>query len=142
MLFQNRHEEAWKIVAKLHHRANDPDGLFAREEFTQMSQQVKADQAAIKSETVMDLFRKPSYRKRMVCAFLMMYAAQSTGNLVIYSKFSYCRLVSMLLASDFTSRLQCHSLQRSWSDGCCATHPWCGLLHNCSGIQFRLCLAS
>lgn len=87
VLFQDRHDEAWKIVARLHRRANDPDQTFAREEFYQMRRQVDADKLMTANEGMTTLFTKPSYRKRMFCAFMMMYAAQCTGNLVIYSMF-------------------------------------------------------
>lgn len=59
--------------------------MFAREEFYQMSRQVEADRIKSESETFIDLFRKPSYRKRFICGGLTMFAAMSSGILVIYS---------------------------------------------------------
>ncbi|KAI9870980.1 MAG: hypothetical protein M1830_003560, partial [Pleopsidium flavum] len=85
LLLQRRRDEAWKIVARLHLGADDPDQVFAREEFYQMSRQVETDRVLYENETLMDLFRKPSYRKRMICGFLTMFAAESSGILVIYN---------------------------------------------------------
>lgn len=89
VLVQKRPDDAWKIVSKLHGVADETQSTttsFAREEFYQMSAQVLADERMAANETVMTLFTKPSYRKRMLCAFLTMFGAESTGILVIYSK--------------------------------------------------------
>lgn len=87
MLIQNRSDDAWKVVSRLHGSGSD-DGaaaLFAREEFYQISRQVSADIAASSGENIWTLFKKPSYRRRMICAFLTMFGSESTGILVIYS---------------------------------------------------------
>ncbi|TAQ87445.1 hypothetical protein B7494_g4225 [Chlorociboria aeruginascens] len=94
LLEQKRSDEAWKIVERLHHRSDDPTDSFAKKEFYQMSRQVEADEALAAGETWLSLFSKPSYRKRVICAFFMMYAGQASGNLVIanYSVSIYQRL--------------------------------------------------
>jgi len=78
-------EKAWTIIARLHHDPRDPNGVFAREEFHQMSEQIARDNATYGHVTVMDMFRKPQFRKRMIAAAVVMAASQLTGNLVIYS---------------------------------------------------------
>jgi hypothetical protein len=86
---QGRSDEAWKAVSKLHAIEGDADPgalIFAKEEFYQISRQVQADQTVAADEGFMTLFTKPSYRKRMICAFLTMFGSESTGILVIYSK--------------------------------------------------------
>lgn len=88
VLMQNRADEAWKTVEKLHgSHSNEEAETFAKEEFYQMHCQVEADQTMASGETIWTLFTKPSYRKRMICAFLTMFGAESTGILVVYSKF-------------------------------------------------------
>jgi hypothetical protein len=88
-LYKDRPAEAWKVVSKLHGNNEEGDdsaiASFAREEFYQMTHQVQADKAMAAGESLMTLFKKPSYRKRMICAFLTMFGAESTGILVIYS---------------------------------------------------------
>ncbi len=88
----DRPKEAWEIVLKLHSDGKNVDSEaahFANEEFYQMRRQVIADKAFASEETLWTLFTKPSYRKRMVCAFLTMFGAESTGILVIYSTFAH-----------------------------------------------------
>ncbi|KAH8692581.1 general substrate transporter [Talaromyces proteolyticus] len=80
LLANGNTEAAWKVLSKLHHGHHEG---FARAEFEQMLQQISADKAVAENETLWDLFRKPSYRKRCICAFLVMYAGQASGNLVI-----------------------------------------------------------
>jgi hypothetical protein len=86
VLVQGRKEEAWKIVARLHN-SEEGNNSFAKEEFYQISQQVESDKALHSGESVWDLFRKPSYRKRMICGALTMFASESSAILVIYSMF-------------------------------------------------------
>ncbi|KAK7890390.1 hypothetical protein LTR67_008276 [Exophiala xenobiotica] len=89
LLYKDRPAEAWKVVSKLHGSNEEGDdsaiASFAREEFYQMTHQVQADKAMAAGENLMTLFKKPSYRKRMICAFLTMFGAESTGILVIYN---------------------------------------------------------
>lgn len=87
LLMKDRPDDAWKVVAKLHggHDPNSDKGIFAKEEFYQMKEQVRADVAKASRETLLDLFRIPSYRKRMITSFFVMFGAQSTGILVIYN---------------------------------------------------------
>ncbi|MCJ1303989.1 hypothetical protein MMC08_006800 [Hypocenomyce scalaris] len=86
LLTRDRNEEAWEIVSRLHGGDKDEDRrLFAREEFYQMVQQVRADNAAWTSGGGhRQIFTKPSYRKRMWMGFFIQYTVQSTGAQVIY----------------------------------------------------------
>lgn len=84
VLMQGHREESWRIMQKLHDSPNNASRIsFAHEEFYQMSNQVTIDLA--RSETVATLFTKSSYRKRMFCAFITMFATESTAILVIYN---------------------------------------------------------
>lgn len=87
VLMNDRTDEAWEVVLKLHANEKDKGGsaYFAEEEFYQMKHQVIADKNSAAGETIWTLFTRPSYRKRMICAFLTMFGAASTGILVIYS---------------------------------------------------------
>lgn len=89
------------MVARLHYNPQDPEEHFAREEFYQMSQQVEADRVFFESESVWDLFRKPSYRKRMICGFFTFFSNESSGILVIYSEWNLpTRNAARLLTTD------------------------------------------
>lgn len=86
---KDRNDEAWQTVLKLHSSGiedNSDSTAFAKEEFYQMTMQVNRDRAIAANETVWTLFSRPSYRKRMLCAFMTMFGTESTGILVIYSE--------------------------------------------------------
>jgi MFS family permease len=85
VLERKRRDEAWKIIARLHQRSDDSSDSFAQKEFYQMCRQIEVDEALAAGESWLALFQKPSYRKRVICAFFMMYAGQASGNLVIAS---------------------------------------------------------
>lgn len=90
-MLQNRPEDAWEVVSKLHGNGNAEDQTaisFAKEEFYQISRQAEADRVISANETIWTLFTKPSYRRRMICAFLTMFGSESTGILVVYSEYS------------------------------------------------------
>ena len=87
VLVQGRSQEAWLIIARLHQRSDDPEQLFAREEFYQMSRQVDNDKSMRDSMKLKELWTKPSYRKRMICGFITMFASESSAILVIYSNY-------------------------------------------------------
>ncbi|KAK7900645.1 hypothetical protein LTR67_002928 [Exophiala xenobiotica] len=86
LLTRDRREEAWAIVNRLHGGAvSDPHGLqYAREEFFQMTEQVRVDGAAWKKGGWRGMLTKKSYQKRFWMGFFIQYAAQSTGAQVIY----------------------------------------------------------
>jgi hypothetical protein len=85
VLSNGQPEKAWTVISKLHADPNDPSGKFARGEFHQMSEQIARDNLTYGNVTILDMFRKPQFRKRMVAAALVMASSQLTGNLVIYS---------------------------------------------------------
>lgn len=83
---KNRPREAWDVLQKLHDTKNSLDrSSFAKMELYQITKQVAEDQEMSSSETVWTLFTKASYRKRMICAFLVMFGSESTGILVVYN---------------------------------------------------------
>jgi hypothetical protein len=115
VLMQGRRQEAWDIVEKLHNSEKDSSRIsFAREEFYQMTYQVSADQEMARSETVTTLFTKPSYRKRMFCAFMTMFASESTAILVVYNYsvllyegLGFSNSISLLLAAAYVTVACC-----------------------------------
>jgi hypothetical protein len=74
-------ENAWAIVAKLHHNPSDSSQTFAREEFHQMTEQHARDKAAYGHVTIIDMFREPQFAKRMLAAGVVMASSQLTGTL-------------------------------------------------------------
>lgn len=51
-----------------------------------MSRQVDADRTMRDSMSLKELWTRLSYRKRMICGFITMFASESSAILVIYSE--------------------------------------------------------
>lgn len=77
----NRNDEAWEVIKKIHHDPSDPADAGARAEYTQIIKQVEFDKEIDGSYIAM--FTRPSWRKRSLLAFFLMFATQSTGCLGI-----------------------------------------------------------
>lgn len=81
LLMQGRVEEAKAIVLKLHKLKDDPDNEFALAEIYQMSKQAEHDRTL--DPGWLELFRRPSYRKRCLLGMSFAFIGQSTGVLVL-----------------------------------------------------------
>ena len=84
MISKGRHDDALRIVQKLHHDKRDPSDAFAYNEFMQIKQQYEIDKA--NRVTWKEMFTRPSYRKRLIIGFMVMFASQTTGTTVINSQ--------------------------------------------------------
>jgi hypothetical protein len=78
-----RSEEALRIVQRLHHDETDPHNIFAYREYQQIRQQYEIDKQ--NEISWKEMFVKPSYRKRLIIGFTVMFASQTTGTTVINS---------------------------------------------------------
>ncbi len=83
LLSKGRVDEAWAIVHRLHSDVNDPNDEFATREFYQMRKQIELD-STLKTSYV-EIFRKPSYRKRAIITMYLFFSLVSSGVLVINS---------------------------------------------------------
>lgn len=92
VLSHDRADEAWRILRQLHFNPENKNGSeqFAKEEFNQIKAQITMDLATYGEVTILDLFRKPHFAKRMFCAAIVMFTSQACGNVVIYSMPSVC----------------------------------------------------
>lgn len=80
-LMMNKKEEAWLVIKKIYKGSNDSDDDFARREFYQMAQQADFDRTV--DSSWVELFRRPSYRRRALFGICLMFLTQSTAELVI-----------------------------------------------------------
>ncbi|KAK5331687.1 hypothetical protein LTR93_000692 [Exophiala xenobiotica] len=76
-----RKEEALAILLRIHHDPNDPNDTAAHAEAIQISRQVEFDKE--QKSGYLEMFKSPSWRKRSLIAFGLMFATQSTGCLGI-----------------------------------------------------------
>jgi len=77
----NRNDEALRIIKKIHHDPNDPHDSAAHAEYVQIMKQVDFDKQ--QNSSYLQMFKKPSWRKRSLIALFLMFATQSTGCLGI-----------------------------------------------------------
>ncbi|KAL9067482.1 MAG: hypothetical protein Q9157_006794 [Trypethelium eluteriae] len=83
LLQQDRPEEAYAVLRRLHVSKEDPDGKEASREFYQMRKQLELDRRIKEKTGAFDVFMTPANRKRALCAFMLMFGFEFTGILVI-----------------------------------------------------------
>jgi MFS family permease len=84
VIAKGRSEEALKIVQRLHRDETDPHNVFAYREYQQIRQQYEIDKR--NEVSWKEMFVRPSYRKRLIIGFTVMFASQTTGTTVINSR--------------------------------------------------------
>ena len=86
LISKGKLDEARTVLRRLRQSPDDPSDLVAKEEFYQISEQLKLDDAKLRATgksiwTV--VWSKPSYRKRMLMGFLIQWGAEFSGPLII-----------------------------------------------------------
>ncbi|RDL36075.1 uncharacterized protein BP5553_06687 [Venustampulla echinocandica] len=81
LVWVNKHDEAWPVLQRIHNDPSDPTDAIARAELTQITRQVDFDKE--QKAGYIQMFIKPSWRKRSILVMILMFAAQSTGILGI-----------------------------------------------------------
>lgn len=80
---RGRVEEAFKVLCRLHHDANDDHDTFAHQELALISKQLDEDKKAIAEHGRWQILTLATYRKRLILAALLVIATQNTAVLVI-----------------------------------------------------------
>ena len=78
---RGRNEEAWRILQKIHHDPRDAAQSAAKAEFIQITKQVEL--LAHQKTGYIQMFTKPSWRRRSILVLFLLFATQSTGILGI-----------------------------------------------------------
>lgn len=81
LVWDGQNALAWQILQRIHHDPTDSQDLAAHAEFIQIERQVAFDKE-IKTGWV-QMFTNPTWRKRTLLAFLVVFAVQSAGINVI-----------------------------------------------------------
>ncbi|KAL5327804.1 hypothetical protein ACEPPN_005509 [Leptodophora sp. 'Broadleaf-Isolate-01'] len=109
LLQQGRTDEALAVLKRIHHDVKDSAGNFAVREYHAMEEQFAIDKS-MGDGTFKELVTKPHNLKRVVIGFLTMFAAQSTGTLVInnygvtlYSNVGYSGRVAIALTAGWVT---------------------------------------
>ncbi|KAJ9604753.1 hypothetical protein H2200_010867 [Cladophialophora chaetospira] len=77
LVWKGQRERAWLILKRLHHDPRNASEADAKAEFTQIVRQVEVDKED--EPTFYKMFTKPSWRRRSVLVFFLLFAGQSTG---------------------------------------------------------------
>ena len=106
-------EEAKAVLKRLRQSPDDPNDLVAEEEFFQISEQLKLDGQKLKATGYRSVWaavwRKKSYRKRMLMGFLIQWGAEFGGPLIINNVRTLMGITLALcetLTNPFTLRFQ------------------------------------
>ena len=83
LVSRDQDDKALATLCRLHHDANDPSDRFARRELGLIKMQLDVDSTAIAMDGRWQLFTKPTYRRRMILAAMILAGGQNTGVLVI-----------------------------------------------------------
>lgn len=75
--------QASAILRRLHHDPTDPDDEFTHREMELIRKQITSDNLAWEADGRWQLFTIPTYRRRLVLAFLLLMGGQNVGILVI-----------------------------------------------------------
>lgn len=83
MLNKDRHDQALKVLMRLHHHASDPDHTFAHQEYRQIKEQHEEDEK--NKATWAQMWTVKSYRRRSLLSFFVMFGSQMTSILIASS---------------------------------------------------------
>jgi hypothetical protein len=80
---KERHEDALRVLSKLHVDKNDPDRTFAFQEYRQIKEQHEEDEK--NKITWAQMWTVKSYRRRSFLGFFVMFGSQMTAILIAAS---------------------------------------------------------
>lgn len=87
LISKGKLDEAQEVLVRLRQSPEDPDDLIAKEEFFQTKEQIRleAERLSEYGSVWKAVFKKKSYRKRMIIGFLTQWGAEFGGPLIIVS---------------------------------------------------------
>lgn len=81
MINRDRHDEALRVLTRLHRNKEDPDNLFAHREYLQIREQHDEDEQ--NKATWAQIWTVPSYRRRQLVGIFIMFGSQLTATLIV-----------------------------------------------------------
>ncbi|RAH40351.1 putative MFS sugar transporter [Aspergillus brunneoviolaceus CBS 621.78] len=85
LISKGKQSEAQSVLERLRKSPDDPDNLVAKEEYYQTTQQIHLEKERLSAygNVWKAVFKKRSYRKRMIVGFLTQWGAEFGGPLII-----------------------------------------------------------
>jgi GNAT superfamily N-acetyltransferase len=77
LIWNDRLDEAWVVIQRVHHDPSNPTDTAAHAEFIQIKAQVEHDKQF--KATYLQMFTHPSWRRRTILAILVIFAVGSAG---------------------------------------------------------------
>ncbi|KAK5226846.1 hypothetical protein LTR47_004379 [Exophiala xenobiotica] len=77
LIWNDRLDEAWVVIQRVHHDPSNPTDTAAHAEFIQIKAQVEHDKQF--KATYLQMFTHPSWRRRTLLAILVIFAVGSAG---------------------------------------------------------------
>jgi MFS family permease len=87
LIMRGRVDEAKVILTRLHQRHKEDNSVFVAAELYQIQKQAEVDSKM--NSSWLEMFRRPSYRKRCLYTLALTYIVQASGVLTINSKSSF-----------------------------------------------------
>ncbi|KAL4802568.1 general substrate transporter [Aspergillus unguis] len=106
LLANDKNQEAWDILRLLHSSPGDPQHVYAKRELYQIHQQMQLEKSQASGSILknyIEIFKKPSLRKRALMTMFITFSQMSSGALVINN---YGGLIYSSLGFDNASVLQ------------------------------------
>ncbi|KAK5726095.1 hypothetical protein LTR15_004287 [Elasticomyces elasticus] len=72
-----KNKEAWAVIQQIHRDPNDPTDTAAHAEYIQITRQVAFDKT--QKSGYIQMFTRPSWRRRSLLVMFIMFASQATG---------------------------------------------------------------
>ncbi|KAF5671205.1 sugar transporter [Fusarium heterosporum] len=86
LMSKGHNDEAWSVLVRLRKSSSDPEDLVAREEYHQIKEQLELDAKKLEAyggNPWKAVFKKKSYRTRMIIGFMTQWGAEFGGPLII-----------------------------------------------------------
>ncbi|KAL5321168.1 hypothetical protein ACEPPN_011980 [Leptodophora sp. 'Broadleaf-Isolate-01'] len=124
-------EEAWTILQRIHAHSH-----FAKEEFHQMTQQVKLEEERTRelgTTVLKSVFTKASYRKRMIVGFLIQFG-QEMGDILVANNYATGSTSLLLSAVWITTAALIYNPLGAWLHGKVNSRRGMYLTSNCGQV--------
>ena len=108
LITKGKMDEAQKVLQQLRASPDDPNHEVAKEEFIQTKEQIRLESEKLSQyggSPWLAVFKKASYRKRMVIGFLTQWGAEFGGPLIIVSSAAMTNVVLPLTDLNRTTTL-------------------------------------
>ncbi|KAK5032811.1 hypothetical protein LTS07_004221 [Exophiala sideris] len=119
LINQDRHDDALRVLNRLHRNKDDPGNTFAHKEYLQIKEQHDEDERNKVTWAQMWLVR--SYRRRSAAAFFIMFGSQMTATLLVSGCWANITIIGNTINAFTVDRMgRVLALKIGWTGDACA----------------------